>query len=421
MKKLFPSVLLFLSALSLSAQEPHLLPSLFPDSAKTKNTVLFTSDFIFASNAITNELVKEYFLNGFITDEMKDGVTKHLDSKNRFGGDFSTELYFRHKPDSMFCRRNWSWFIGLKNIDHINSTFPRDLFEVYFRGNKNYAGQTADFSGFNYLLLKYQQLQFGLSKSFKNHTASYEAGAAVGLNVGQQLLRIQAPTATLYTEQIGEYLDLNSEIEIHTSDSLHKNFGSFNGFGLSTDLFFKTTVNKKHFFSARISNLGFIRWNNRSAEVRSDTSFRFEGIEVTKLFDLFDTVRTSITSDSAITQSFLTNRKYNSYTLLLPAKIEVHYQMITGVHSRVGIGANHILHADYLPLGFLNFDYLWTTNLIGINISYGGYTTWGTGIYYRRHFKHGYALSFGSNYINSLFNLDKGTAENIHLTLYRNF
>jgi hypothetical protein len=420
-KKLFSALSIFFSVLSLSAQETDLVTSLFSDSAKTKNTILFTSDFLFASNAITNELAKEYFLNGFITDEMKDGVTKKLDDKNRLGGDFSFELYFRHKPDSMFGSRNWSWYIGIKNTDHINSTFPRDLFEVYFRGNKNYAGETADFSGFNYLLVKYQQLQFGLSKSYKTTTARYEAGAAIGFNMGQQLFRIEASRATLYTEEIGEYLDVNTGIEIHTSDSLHKNFGSFNGFGLSTDLFFKGSINKKHFFSARISNLGFIKWNSQSAEVRSDTSFRFEGIEVTKLFDLFDTVTTSITTDSGVIQSFLTNRKYSSYTLLLPAKIEVAYRMITGNHTRTGLGANYILHADYKLQFLLDFDYSWKKNLVGVNVSYGGYTTFGTGLYYRRHFKHGYVLMIGSNYINTLFNLDKGTAENIHLTLYRNF
>ncbi len=420
MKKLFSFLFICLPVISIHAQQSELLSSLFQDSAKTKNTILFTSDFLFASNAITNELAKTYFLNGFITDEMKDGVTKHLDAKNRLGGELSTELYFRHKPDSMFGGRNWSWFIGIKNIDHINSKFSRDLFEVYFRGNKNYAGQTADFSDFNYLLVKYQQLQFGLSKSFKNHYANCEAGAAIGLNVGQQLLRIQSPNATLYTQSYGEYLDLNSDIEIHTSDSLHKKFGTVNGFGLSTDLFFKASIQKKHFFFARVSNLGFIKWNSQSAEVRSDTSFRFEGIEVTKLFDLFDTV-TTFTSDSAIIQSFLTDRKYKSYTLLLPAKFEVSYNMITGSHTKAGIGINYILHADYLPQTWLSFNYSWKKNIVGLNVSYGGYTTFGTGIFYQRTFKHSYVLSLGTNYINSLFNLDKATAENIHLTLYRNF
>ena len=383
---------------------------------------MIASEYNYASNSITYELARTYFLNGFITEAMKDQVTKHLDNKNRIGGDFSAEMYFRHTPDSMFGNDTWSWTIGMKNVNHFHSTFSRDLFEVYFRGNKNYTGKTADFSDFNYLLLNYQQLQFGISKRIKKDSAAWEAGAALGFNAGQQLLEIQAARADLYTQEIGTYLDLNAKLQMRFSDSLKKKFGSLNGFGISTDFFIKAAIKEKHFFFFKVSNLGFIRWNNRSAEIKADTSFRFEGIDVNDLFTFADTIKTTFTNDSTLAQNFLTQRKYKSYTLLLPAKIEVSYKRPLGHrHMRAGIGVNYIINADYVPKVHFDVDYSWSKNMITFNVSYGGYTEFGAGIFYQHHFNRGYVFMIGSDYINSLFNMNNSRSQHLGITFYRNF
>ncbi len=418
MKRIFPVFLI-----SLFVYSAHAQLSDFPlGSMQTRNVLFLTSDFHFGSNALTYELAKTYFVNGFITDKMKDQVSKHLDDLNRIGGEFSTEIYYRHTPDSMFKRKNWSWFTGVKNIDHVHSKFPRDLFEVYFRGNKNYEGKTADFSGFNYLLLKYQQVQFGLSKLILKDSAIFEAGAAVGFNMGQQLFRFESGKIDLYTENFGTYFDVNASVDIHASDSLHKNFGAFNGFGISTDLFFNATIREKHQLFFKISNLGFIRWNDHSAEINADTSFRFEGIAVNELFNFTDTIKTSFNADSIAEQSFLTHRKYHGYTLFLPAKIEISYKRPLGHHHlRAGIGANYILTADYLPQVHLDLECPWNKNMITFILSYGGYTDWGTGLFYRHHFSHRYVLILGSNYLNSLFDLNKSRAQHLGITIFRNF
>jgi len=133
-------------------------------SAPQKNAWQLSSDFQFASNALTTGLAKTYYLKGFISDDMKDDVSKNLADKNRLGGEFSQAFYYRHKPDTLFGRTDLSWFIGIKNVNEINSTFSRDLFEVYFRGNKNYGGKTAYFSGFNYRLLNTNRLSTDCSK-----------------------------------------------------------------------------------------------------------------------------------------------------------------------------------------------------------------------------------------------------------------
>jgi hypothetical protein len=349
-------------------------------------------------------------------------VSKNLSDHNRFGGEFNIELYFKHHPDTLFGRTDLKWIIGIKDINQVHSSFTRDLFEVYFRGNKNYAGTTAELAPFNYRLLKYQQLQFGLSKSINKDSIRIEMGAAIGLNIGQQLIDIHSTRADLYTEDIGEYLDVNANIEIHRSDSAKTAFGSFNGAGSSVDLFFNETIKKKHFFFARISNLGFIQWNRNSTELTTDSSFRFEGVDVSKLFDFTDTIKSKVTLDSTVTQPFLSRRKYSSYTSFLPAKIEFTYLRTVGHRNmKIGAGANYMLSADYLPLVHLDWYYPFKNNLLVVNVSYGGYTTFGTGLYFRHHFRDGTVISLGSNYMNALFHLDTSTSEDVRISIYRKF
>ncbi len=403
MKRIASLALFIFFCKTVPAQQSGLPSSLVPENVKDINTLSLYSDFFFASNAITNELAKTYFLNRFITDAMKNDVSKNLKDNNRFGGEFTTEIYFRHKPDSLFGMSGCSWFTGLKNVNHVSSAFTRDLFEVYFRGNKNYAGKTAVLGEFNYLFLKYQQLQFGISKSIKKKLNIFEAGIAVGFNVGQQLQTIHSSKTDIYTEDIGEYIDVSTSVETHNSDSLRKNLGSFNGFGLSTDLFFKAEIKKKHFFTFKIFNLGFIKWNSKTTELKADSSFHFEGADVSSILNFSDSIKSVLTIDSTEeAQAFLSKRKYSSYTIAIPARLELNYMRAISSSIRAGAGINYMTNADYVPQIHADGDYSWKNNFIALSLSFGGYTTFGTGIYYRHYFMHGYVAGIGSNYFNSL-------------------
>ncbi|MES1226331.1 MAG: DUF5723 family protein, partial [Bacteroidota bacterium] len=392
------------------------------ENSDKKHELKISSEFNFASNAFTYELAKEYYLKGFITNEMKDGVSKNLDLSNRAGGQFISEIRFSHQPQSMFGSTNWSWNITARNINHVNSNFSKDLFEVFFRGNKNYAGKTADFSDFNFLYLKFQQLSFGLSKKFGSDSCRMEVGAALGLNVGQEMQKITTGSVQLFTEEFGSFIDVNADLEMRTSDSLKKKFGSANGIGLSTDLFYKVSIQEKHHFLFKINNLGFIRWNDRTTDIKADTSFRFEGIDINDLFELQDTITTTATNDSSIVQDFLSNRSFKRYTLILPARFEILYRRPIGHRNLHGeTGLNYVLNADYKLQYRVAADYAWATSVAGLSLSVGGYTDFGVGAFYLHQFKKGFTFRIGSNYLNSFFDLNKSRAQQLFLSLSRNF
>src|SRR5207247_2282393 len=129
-----------------------------------------------------------------------------LKDNNRFGADFYTSLGCKMHCDSIFGLKDVFYKIELKDVSHVDASFSRDLFEVYFKGNKDFAGHTADFSNFNYNLLQYQELKFSLSKDYRNDSSSSVVTAGLSLVNGQHFYRIEAGRATLFTDSGGEFI-----------------------------------------------------------------------------------------------------------------------------------------------------------------------------------------------------------------------
>src|SRR5438045_4106419 len=114
------------------AQTDFNLADEFMLDTNATSKIILHSGYFFSSNVMTNEFAQKYAVNSFLTDEMKDGVTKNLESKNRLGAGYDANLFFVFHPDSV--QRNFSAFMGLRIRNHIDSRFSKDLFEMFFRG-----------------------------------------------------------------------------------------------------------------------------------------------------------------------------------------------------------------------------------------------------------------------------------------------
>ena len=128
-----------------------------PDSS-FHHSIELSTDYFFASNVITNRFALSYFKGEFIDDAQKNIVSKNLSTLNRFGSGFNNELKFTRHNNTIFNLPHSFYSVAISNHYHINSTFKKDAFELYFRGNKLYAGKKADLGEFTYNQVLYQQL-----------------------------------------------------------------------------------------------------------------------------------------------------------------------------------------------------------------------------------------------------------------------
>jgi hypothetical protein len=392
------------------------------DSLKIfRNELEISSGYSFGSNALTNDLAKTYFLKGFITDAMKDQVSDKLSGSNRFGIELNYAIKYKHSCEKIFGLKNSYFQIGIKNAILIDAHFNSDVFELYFRGNKNYADKTADLGDFEFNQLYYQQINFSIFHRFKEKNNLMEWSAGVSINKGQRLLNITAPRATLYTDPSGEFLDLNSQLYLHSNDSAKTDLDAFNGIGASVDLGFKWTNYRKRTLAISVENFGFIDWNDRSTYVSADTSFRFEGVDISELFDFKDSVQNTINLDSSLVQPYLKDRTYARTNSLMPAHVKLSYKIpVEKLHMVIETGVEQWLFTSAYPLIYQTYKHkINAHHLIGMKLSYGGYSGFHLGLNYEFQMKT-WTLKLKSDQIDG-FLLKNGTAQGAFVSLSKYF
>ena len=389
--------------------------------SEKRNTASFETEYFFGSNALTIDLASTYFMNGFITNEMKDAVSSKLKSKNQFGAGFRYEFSYRHRPDSMFGLENSYYQVGFRDIYHLDSRFNKDVFELYFRGNKNFAGKSADLGNFEFKQLFYQQLYFMFGHSFNRSENKFEYAIGLNFNKGHKLLAIEANDASIFTQQDGEYLDLNTELEIHRSDSAKNDKIAFNGIGGSIDLYFKWTDKKNRSLEFKAHNLGMIAWNKQSAFITSDTSFRFEGVDISELFDFSDSVTNTISLDSSLVEPYLTNRIKKEYTTPLPALLKLSYSIpLEKYKTLASTEVGYLLFANCKPYVRQTFQYkVNSIHSIGLSLSYGGYSNFNVGLNYELKLKN-WKFQIKSDTVAGYF-LKDATSQGAFVSLSKSF
>ncbi|HTF02499.1 MAG TPA: DUF5723 family protein, partial [Bacteroidia bacterium] len=92
----------------------------------------------------------------------------------------------------------------------------------------------------------------------------------------------------LFTDSQGLFVDGSVYAEYYSSDTANRAPFDVNGFGTSVDItwtyYGKTTVNTSQTFKLDILDFGFINWNNKTIRRYVDTTFHYEGVDVTPLF-----------------------------------------------------------------------------------------------------------------------------------------
>ena len=383
------------------------------------HSIGFTTEYFLASNAITNRFAIAYYKGEFIDENRKNSVSKNLNQHNRIGAGFNTQLKYTNHNKTIFNLSNSFYSISLNNRYHINSTFKKDVFELYFRGNKSYANKTADLGMFSFNQVFYQQLNltFGHNYSINENGFGYKFG--LSLNKGQKLYTIFASRALLFTEKNGEYLDLNTDIKIHQSDSSKKFITDWNGTGSSADFTYFWKDKKKNKLSLSANNFGFINWNKNTAHIDVDTSFRYEGIDVSDLFQFSDSLKKTVSLDSSLVEPYLSVREKNNHITPLPALLSLSYQYILKP-GKMDLTAeiNYLFFAGYSIHESLNFSYtLNNTHCLSLKASYGGYSGFQAGLAYSTSLIKNWVFTFQSDYLSSLLNSENGNAQGAFISL----
>jgi hypothetical protein len=403
---------LLIQAGILSSQSVNPFFELPTDTTTNWSAGLFGS-YSAGSSAITNELMNSFYTGRFITDAQKQRVESKLRSSNRLGGDADGGLYYLHKRDSLCHTKISAWFVAVKERNHVNARFSKDLFKLAFEGNSQYRGQTADLGNFNLNLQQYQQFQAGV---LTDHF-----GISLSVYSGQQFLELQAKKAQLYTSTYGDHLDFNTSYRMALSDPSHTGAGASNGIGSGLDLFARMPLTlsngQKADLIVELGDLGFIRWNAKTRGYQNDTSYHFDGFTLKNAFQLGDT-SLHYTPKSAV---HVHVQEKGAYGTALPTLLDIKF-VPQGIHYQFVLGLWYRFSADCVPYGYARFLYHLSPRFrLSLEAGYGGYARFQTGLQVQGQLTKGFTVKAGTQNMLAYFSPAQSWGQGVYVSLSKSF
>lgn len=366
------------------------------------------------SNAITSKFFKSFYTGQYLDVELKNKTFKKLGKRNRMGFDLNYGLRIAQMPDTSSA---WGYYAALNNVFHIDMGFTQDLFKLYFAGNKEYAGKSAELAKSSFQLLSYRQLKGGFIKKSSNSIW----GLGLSFVKGENYTGGQIKKGSLFTEQDGLYIDLETQLKAQMSDTGKTTFGDFVGWGIGADFFYSTQLNEKSKLNFEISDLGFISWGPKSLTIENDTAFRFEGVEVDDILNIGDSLFKGFTTDSILDTLNATSSK-GAFTKLIPGYISITYQNQISEKLTLNTGIIYRLNANYFPYIYFGTDIKLgeKVDFMG-KLSYGGYATLGLGLGMNFHLAKFLQLQVNSNHIEGYLLPGAATAQGVSVNLIAHF
>ena len=364
---------------------------------KSLQSIEFTGDFFINSNTISNNFISSFYNGKFIDSTLKETISERLVLNNRLGA--SSKLGFTYTMLPADSKHNTVFAFSFFDRQHFDVKFSDELFNTIFYGNKMYAGQTARLGDFSMNLLRYQQFRARWDWKGDFYHGSY--GFAFSLLSGDQNVVVTAPTADLFTAADGTYLDFDIAMKVHSTDTSKQKYFSQNGMGVSTDFYYEMPYiawKKPGKITFEVRDLGVIQWSNKSMQYAVDSSYHYDGIDVSNLFNL-DSTTSPLNIDSVIDKN--TTFKTGKYITKIPCTFDVHTKTFYGKQFAFEKGVIFLFNTSSKPYYYAKFHFIFGRNKpadIAYVIAYGGYGRFNAGIEAKFDFAKKYSIHLIENY-----------------------
>ena len=362
--KNYITILIFFCSLALTAQNNFVLPD-------SSNQFMFNSYGGVGSSGITQKFINKFLFPNHIDKDLKDETLDKLNEKNLFGGSIYGQFNLFFAPKNYTEKSSNLFGIGFSSNLEGDLSFTKDLFKLTFYGNQPFAGEYLSLDNTSFNKVSYSNIEFSIGKTISGEKGRKSLWMDVGLVLGHSFTNFELEKASIYTEENGDYLDLNIEnSKFHFSDTL--GLSLVQGYGAKLDLHYSyQTENTTFLFSTE--NLGGILWN-KTTTANLDTTLKFEGIEIGSIFQLSDSVLNEVsTLDSLI------KTKSGSSFKALPINLTAYFQKELNVF-RIDFLLRYRVNSNFAPYARVGANLSFPVVQPGISVAYGGYSNIQAGI-----------------------------------------
>ena len=344
------------------------------------------------SNAINTAFINTFLTGGYIDQQLKNSVRDRLSkSENTAGFDWNTEVSFTNYNDTLLGK-NWGYHIGVSNRIYGDFSFEKNLFQLGFYGNKEFAGQTVNITPAYGQIIAYQQFKLGFIKSFYSETETHRLGFSFSFVNGNNRMMFDSKRGTLTTDSAGNYIDINAQATLMRTSADYSYFMANNGSGLAFDIGYDGRLDKKHYLHFSVNDIGFIGWTRPGDVAEIDSSLHFSGIQFNNL----------LTANGQEFQNFVDSLgdKYvrtDSRTLgttMLPMNINLNYTYEV-MNQRIFLqaGFQTKMLRSYFPLVYAKGIFYPSKHvMLAAMVGYGGFAKLNFGLDFGVEFAKGYQL-----------------------------
>lgn len=160
----------------------------------------------------------------------------------------------------------------------LTAGFTPDAFTLAFEGNRPFIGSTAVLDNTQFTSLRWQELHYGIDFWDQAHALNFGVGLSV-LN-GQQFSQLQMKTGSIYTAPLLNAIDVAANANWAQSDTNQTGWGITNGLGATVSLRMHYRWSEVLELDASVTDLGGIRWSDKSLNYRRDSAFSYTGIDI---------------------------------------------------------------------------------------------------------------------------------------------
>ena len=268
-----------------------------------ESSLKFNTDVGLFNSSINAQLLSKSY--GFLDATKKSNIIDALKSENNIAFESNNAFVYQNKK---------GWGLSLSNHIGAYVTYSKSLVELSLLGNTPFKGENLKLDPFEIIAFNYSQLDFSYQWSKKIQTS-------VGLLLGHQFIDATVNKAHFYTDPQAAFINYQVNYEVHytdTTDLLQKPF-SKNGYGAVFGMTYKDSISNGE-IELSISDLGFIRWNNRTSNMHIESQYEFEGINIDNFISFSDSI---IRNEIDSLQSDLQRNLNESYNWQLPTSFRL--------------------------------------------------------------------------------------------------
>lgn len=309
-------------------EKPKLLVSMYTDLEAN------------AQRSITNSFVNTLVFKSYVDESAKDNVVSRLKSLNHVGLYGNEGLSVKYKLDSTMALG-----VHVNNTDLLTSSISSDFFKLVFKGNADFAGQTAQLSNSRIGYLNYQTI--GLSFEKKWGKSIYGAGISY-VTVGQYQNHV-VDRGQLFTAEDGTYIDFSANMTLQSSgnDASSRYFNNI-GSGTALNLSYRyASASEKLLISADLKDLGFANVKYIDS-YQKDSSYHFSGVHIDNLFE-FKTDEFGQFHTDTLYELLKMKKERITKSQILPFRAKVALQYHINDKLSVLSDLQYLYTAHYLP------------------------------------------------------------------------